>query len=288
MIVVQNLNKSFADKTVLNDISFKVEDGTIYGLIGKNGAGKTTLITIIAGLQDADSGKCLINGKLICKGRHDNLTGYLPDIPSFFDHLSVGEYMDFLFAESAVQRKKNLLDLVGLSDKTMIKTMSRGMKQRLGLASVLVHNPPVLLLDEPTSALDPQGRYELSQILTELKSQGKSILLSTHILSDMEKICDHVGFLNHGRIAHSLCPNELIDSNSFHITFASSVCPEELSGPGIHIVRQAETSLDIQITGDTITSQQLFFSKLQKLSVPVVSIDTHRVSLDSVFQEVCT
>lgn len=208
-------------------------------------------------------------------------------MPAFFDHLTAGEYLDFLFMEKKHPRRNTLLELVGISPKTGIKTMSRGMKQRLGIAAVLVNDPPALLLDEPTSALDPQGRFEIAQILTELKAQNKAILLSTHILSDMESICDRVGFLSGGTIVRTLVPRELIDSASYCITFTAAVDPTLLTAPGVQAEAVNPTTVHVQLAEDSTEAQQLLFTKLAVLSVPVQSMHTERISLDTVFQEVC-
>lgn len=285
MIEVKSLFKAYGEKNVLTDVSLTVEGGTIYGLIGKNGAGKTTLLTIVSGLQPADSGSCKVCGVSVT-GNTAPLVGYLPDVPAFFDHLTAGEYLDHLFMEKNNPRRKLLLDLVGIPSKTGIKTMSRGMKQRLGIAAVLVNDPQALLLDEPTSALDPQGRLEVGDILRELKSQGKAILLSTHILSDMENICDRVGFLSGGKIVKTLVPDELVDSACYRVTFASPVSPDTFRCAGIRPEAVTPTCLQLQLDGTT-TAQQNLFERLQLLSVPVISIDTQHISLDSVFQEVC-
>ena len=217
MLKVNRISKSFHGRQVLKEITFTVNSGEIYGLIGKNGAGKTTLMNIIAGLSCPDSGACLIDNK---NKRNPNSvrTGYLPDLPSFYEYLTAKEYMDFLLMNTRKQnlsdKRNQLLENVKLSGKEKIKDMSRGMKQRLGIAAALVNDPPILLLDEPTSALDPMGRHELMEILKSLKKEGKAILLSTHILADMEQVCDNTGFLNNGTIEKEINVNSLLLGNS--------------------------------------------------------------------------
>ena len=201
MLNVNSITKSFENHKVLNGVSFSINNGEIYGLIGKNGAGKTTLMNIVAGLSKSDEGSYSIGDETATSS-----IGYLPDIPAFFDYLTAQEYIDFLLmnVDRTKERKTHLLQLVGLKGNEKIKSMSRGMKQRLGVASALVTDPQVLLLDEPTSALDPQGRHELMEILKQLKADGRSIVLSTHILADMEKVCDKVGFLHDGVIKNEI------------------------------------------------------------------------------------
>ena len=203
---------------MLNGVSFSINNCEIYGLIGKNGAGKTTLMNIIAGLSKSDEGSYSIGEETATSS-----IGYLPDIPAFFDYLTAQEYIDFLLmnVDRTNERKTHLLQLVGLKGNEKIKSMSRGMKQRLGVASALVTDPKVLLLDEPTSALDPQGRHELMEILKQLKADGRSIVLSTHILADMEMVCDKVGFLHDGVIKNEIRVSELLSGkqDSWEIEF---------------------------------------------------------------------
>lgn len=286
MIEIQDLKKSFGTKDVLNGVSLQVGDGMIYGLVGRNGAGKTTLITTVAGLQSPTAGQCRVNGKPVIPHQTGTTVGYLPDVPAYFDFLTVGEYLDFLFIRPNPQRRKYLLELVQLSPDTKIRTMSRGMKQRLGIAAVLANDPDAVLLDEPTSALDPQGRYELSVILRELKAQGKSVILSTHILTDMEKLCDEVGFLNRGVIVKSLRPKDMMDSDSLRVTFAQPVSPDALAAPGLEITPEEGCAFSVRLSPDP-GAQQRLFARLAELHVPVTSIHTQQQSLDAIFQEVC-
>ena len=221
MLLVENIEKSFGDNHVLRGISFRVGKGRIYGLIGKNGAGKTTLINIIAGITSPDSGRCRINNTEITVVNKPQNIGYLPDSPNYYEYLTCGEYLDFLLMENHSVRRKELLDLVELSSGTKIATMSRGMRQRLGIAAAIAGNPDVVLLDEPTSALDPGGRADVARILLGLKDSGKTVLLSTHILADMEKVCDQVGFLSDGIIKKSQDIAELDKGGSYKIGRAS-------------------------------------------------------------------
>ncbi len=209
MLEVKDIKKSFKDKVVLNGVNITIEDGNIYGLIGANGAGKTTLMNIISGLLSATSGEVYAEGKKI-RTINDatSIVGYVLDIPAMFDYLSAEEYLAFLMSaqnltkEQGSKKIEELLKKVGLSDtiKKRIKKFSRGMKQRLGIAAGLVSNPKVILFDEPTSALDPQGRHEVMKIIEDLKKEGRTIILSTHILNDVERVCDKVGLLVDGVI----------------------------------------------------------------------------------------
>lgn len=210
MLKIEDIKKSFGEKQVLKGINITIEKGEVYGLVGANGAGKTTLLNIISRVLYADSGKIFVNDKEI-KIANDlkGLIGYIIDIPAMHEYLTAYEYLEFISSplgltkEELKQKSDKVLNEVGLKDVggKRIKTFSRGMKQRMGIAGGLISNPEIILMDEPCSALDPQGRFEVMQIIENLKEQGKTIIFSTHILGDVEKVCDRVGILSNGKIA---------------------------------------------------------------------------------------
>ena len=182
MIEIDNLVKSFGKTKALDGISLRIGDSEIYGFVGANGAGKTTTMRIISGLIPADSGKVIINGLDSVKNIRQNKTkiGYVPDYFGVYDNLRVTEYMEFFAAaydltgREVEKRCLRLLDELGLGDKPdfFVDDLSRGQKQRLGLARALVHNPDILVLDEPTSGMDPKGRIETRDILRRLYEEG--------------------------------------------------------------------------------------------------------------------
>jgi len=209
VLKLTNITKAFGVKTVLNNINIEIKEGEIYGLIGANGAGKTTLMNIISQLLAPTGGQVEINGKVIrCLNDLKGLVGYMLDIPPMHDYLTAKEYFEFLSAAQKISKEEldkmtpRLLGQVGLRniDGMRIKTFSRGMRQRLGIAAGLITNPDIVLMDEPSSALDPQGRLEVVEIIRQLSRQGKTIILSTHILSDVEKICTQIGLLHKGHL----------------------------------------------------------------------------------------
>lgn len=281
MLKVEGITKRFENHKVLNGVSFSINDGEIYGLIGKNGAGKTTLMNIIAGLSKSDEGTCSTGNE--CNVRN---IGYLPDIPAFFDYLTAQEYIDFLLmnADRTNKRRTYLLQLVGLNGNEKIKSMSRGMKQRLGVAAALVTDPKVLLLDEPTSALDPQGRHELMEVLKQLKADGRSIVLSTHILADMEKVCDKVGFLHEGVIKNEVCVGKLLcgKENLWEIEFETGM---KLSAYNKAVMTVTQTSERSYIF-ETV-DQKYLLEYLALLDEKILSIRNKAISLDELFEEVC-
>ena len=289
MVQLQNITKSFGENKVLKDITLTISKGEIFGLIGKNGAGKTTLLSIIAGLSNATQGFCYINGHLIDKNTQSGKVGYLPDVPAFFDYMSVSEFLDFLYIKNADYKiKRNeLLKLVGLEGKTIIKTMSRGMRQRLGMAATLVNDPDVILLDEPSSALDPMGRYELSEILLHLKRQGKTIILSTHILTDMENICDRVGFLHDGIIIKTVSPKSIDGTQKVKIVFKNVIEKGMFEGLLLNVSFEGDNGVILSGNLQDLELQKCLIDSVLSIKNPIICINTLGVDLDSIFREVC-
>lgn len=289
MIQLQNITKSFGENKVLKDITLTINKGEIFGLIGKNGAGKTTLLSIIAGLSNATQGFCYINGRLIDKSTQSCKVGYLPDVPAFFDFLSVSEFLDFLYKKNVdyKQKRDELLKLVGLEGKTIIKTMSRGMRQRLGMAATLVNDPDVILLDEPSSALDPMGRYELSEILLHLKNQRKTIILSTHILTDMENVCDRVGFLHDGIIIKTVSPKSIDSLQKVKIVFTNIIEKEIFEGLSLNITFESDNCVVLSGNLQDLELQKDLINRVLSIENPIACVNTLGADLDSIFREVC-
>lgn len=206
MLKITDLHKRFGDKEVLRGLNLSVPEHSIFGFIGKNGAGKTTAMKTILGLLKADAGEIIVNGEKVVYGQTptNRYIGYLPDVPEFYSFMTATEYLRFcgeitgMSRAETEARTKELLALVGLGDEThRIKGFSRGMKQRLGIAQALLNRPKLLICDEPTSALDPLGRKEILDILLSVRKRT-TVLFSTHILSDVERICTDVAFLDNG------------------------------------------------------------------------------------------
>jgi ABC-2 type transport system ATP-binding protein len=210
MIKVVNLTKNYGSLEVLKNISFEIRQGRTYGFLGQNGAGKTTTMNILTGLINYNSGEIYFDNMDFKQNKYKLLSkiGYLSQDPVFYNFMSAFEYLKFIGEISKMPKDKiktrseELLDIVKLtaSAKRRIGGYSGGMKQRLGIAVALFSNPEVLFLDEPTSALDPEGRMEVLELITELKKQGKTVFLSTHILNDVERVCDEVSIIDNGQI----------------------------------------------------------------------------------------
>ena len=209
MLKIINLTKEYGKTKVVDNLSLDIKEGVMFGFLGPNGAGKTTTMKMILGLTDCDKGSIKIDDDNSTSIKVKERIGYMPEDPYFYDHLSALEFMNFmgsLFSKKQTdENNKVLLSEVGL-DKVADKKIghfSKGMKQRLGLAQALVNNPEYLFLDEPLDGLDPIGRREFKQILLKLKKKGKTIFFNSHILSDVEEICDQIGIISKGKLVYS-------------------------------------------------------------------------------------
>lgn len=211
VLSIKGLSKSFGTQKVIDNLDLSVPEGTIFGFIGQNGAGKTTTMKMVLGLLEADNGEITVCDETVSYGetKTNRHIGYLPDVPEFYNYMKPLEYLALCGEITGLSkletkgRSDELLTLVGLNGvKKRIGGFSRGMKQRLGIAQALLSRPNLLICDEPTSALDPVGRKEILDILQKIKGTT-TVIFSTHILSDVERICDNVAVLHNGNIAIS-------------------------------------------------------------------------------------
>ena len=210
MLYLSNLVKYYKNFPAVKGINLHVPKGDLFGFVGPNGAGKTTTIRMVSGLLRPTSGDIWING-VNQKQNMDMVKksiGYVPDFFGVYDNLKVSEYMEFYGSLYGISYRDvqnmtgGLLELVNLSDKVdeYVDSLSRGMKQRLCVARALLHNPELLILDEPSSGLDPRARVEMKELLMNLQSMGKTIIISSHILSELSEMCNSIGIMNHGQI----------------------------------------------------------------------------------------
>jgi ABC-2 type transport system ATP-binding protein len=209
-IEIKNLTKRFGTVMALDNLSFNIPGGVIAGFVGPNGSGKTTTMRILATLLKQDSGAATVfglkTGSLSTAGRVRHAIGFMPDYFGLYSDMTAGEYLDFFAAAYRIPAEKreglvsDMLALVSLTGKkdTLISGLSRGMQQKLSLSRALIHSPRLLLLDEPASGLDPRARIELMELLRELKRMGKTIFISSHILSELQHLCDIVVIIENG------------------------------------------------------------------------------------------
>ena len=213
MIEARGLTKRFGSLVALENLTLHIGAGEVFGFIGPNGAGKSTTMKILACLLAPDAGSARVAGYDI---RTDGdlirrAIGYMPDFLGVYDDLTVDEYLQFFAAAFQIERKKrkgvidSVLELTDLGTKrhAMVDSLSRGMQQRLGVARVLIHEPKVLLLDEPASGLDPRARIEMRELLTELARMGKSLMVSSHILSELAEMSTSIGIIERGKLLYA-------------------------------------------------------------------------------------
>ncbi len=231
-IEVRDLVKDYKDVHALRGVSLAVEPGEIYGLLGRNGAGKTTLVKILLSIVHATGGEARLLDRPVPHAASRRLVGYLPEDHRFPEYHTAESALDFYGALCDLPRAERrrripgLLERMGLKDaaRRKVRTYSKGMKQRLGLAQAVLHDPEVLFLDEPTDGVDPVGRKETRELLVELKSRGRTIFLNSHLLSEVERVCDRVGILDSGRLVREGTVEALTRSaNAYEVRIEGSV-----------------------------------------------------------------
>ena len=210
MLQISHLYKNYGKFQAVRDLNLHVPKGDLFGFVGPNGAGKTTTIRMVCGLMPPTEGTITIHGvdALLHPKEIKKQIGYVPDFFGVYDNLKVSEYMDFygsmyrMTSREITAVSNDLLELVNLSDKkeVYVDTLSRGMKQRLCVARALIHNPSLLVLDEPNSGLDPRARVEMKELLQNLRGMGKTIVISSHILSELAEMCTTIGIIDHGQM----------------------------------------------------------------------------------------
>ena len=263
MIELSNFGKDYGEFTAVGSVNMKIEAGELFGFIGPNGAGKSTSIRFLATLLKSTRGDGTVNGFSVNKQPMDvrRSIGYMPDDFGVYDGMKVWEFLDFFavaYKIGRTQRKKVIGDVLELLDLThkrddFVNGLSRGMKQRLCLAKTLVHDPPVLILDEPTSGLDPRARIEVKALLKELRKMGKTILISSHILSELADCCTSIGIIERGQ----LLMHGTIDSvyRQIRRTRIVEIRFVENQDAGISIVRSDPAMRGIEIDGNRITAE---------------------------------
>lgn len=294
MLRITGLKKRFGDKAVLKGLDLTVPEHSIFGFIGQNGAGKTTTMKTVLGLMKADAGEIFVNGEKVVYGQTDTnrFIGYLPDVPEYYGFMNPMEYLRFCGQITGIRqpaldaRCRELLELVGLGgEKHRIKGFSRGMRQRLGIAQALLNKPRLLICDEPTSALDPVGRKEILDILQAVREQT-TVLFSTHILSDVERICTEVAFLNDGVVE---LQGTISDIKSRFRTDSYTIeteKPEDVTQlcKAFPKLTRTENSCAAFSERDTAVADVLRFVADKK--IPVLKIERAEPTLESLFMEV--
>ncbi|MCU0721567.1 MAG: ABC transporter ATP-binding protein [Pirellula sp.] len=263
MIELNDFGKDYGEFTAVDSVTMKIEAGELFGFIGPNGAGKSTSIRFLATLLKSTRGDGSVNGFSVNKNPMDvrRSIGYMPDDFGVYDGMKVWEFLDFFavaYKIGRTQRKQVIGDVLELLDLThkrddYVNGLSRGMKQRLCLAKTLVHDPPVLILDEPTSGLDPRARIDVKALLKELKRMGKTILISSHILSELADCCSSIGIIERGQLLmHGPIESVYRKIRRNRIVEVRFIENQEL---GISILRSDPTMRGIDIDGDRATAE---------------------------------
>lgn len=301
MLKVRNLKKSFNTVKALNGLNLRVEQGNIYGLIGPNGAGKTTLMRICMGLSSPDSGEVNIFGydALEHIDSVKESIGYMPDYFGQYEKVTVREYIEYygaIYGMNVQYRKywMELLDMVNLADKenVYVDTLSRGMKQRLGIARCMVHNPTLLILDEPMAGLDPTGKCEIANVLNRLRQTGKTIVLSSNVLNELEDVCTQIGIIKNGvmKVEGTMdeIQSEMNDSSPISITIlgdARSAVEVLRNNPNVTRISIKKDTLYVGFKG-TKEQEAEMLKTLAANDVAITNFSRIRGSLENLFFEI--
>ena len=307
MIEIKNLVKKYGKKLAVDNISFTVRDGEILGLLGPNGAGKSTTMNIMTGYLSATSGEVSISGFDILDNPIEakKHIGYLPEIPPLYMDMTVNEYLEFVYELKNVKEKnkKNhlseIMETVKITDvaNRLIANLSKGYKQRVGLAQAMVGNPEVLILDEPTVGLDPMQIIEIRSVIKKL-GKNHTVILSSHILQEVQAICDRVVIINNGKVAAVDTPDNLARSISNENKFSLRVSGDErtaldiLEGiQGIKNVkslgRKERNSIDFIVESEPdVDVRPVIFQAMAAQNLPILSMATVDMTLEDIFIEV--
>jgi ABC-2 type transport system ATP-binding protein len=261
MIELVDFTKRYGDLVAVDRLNLKIEPGEMFGFIGPNGAGKSTTIRFLATLLKPTSGEGIVNGKSVTRQPLDvrRSIGYMPDSFGVYDGMKVWEFLDFFAVAYQIPRARrkavigDVLDLLDLTGKRndYVNGLSRGMKQRLCLAKTLVHDPPVLVLDEPASGLDPRARVEVKALLKELRKMGKTILISSHILTELADCCTSIGIIERGKLLmHGPIEDVYRRIRRNRIVVIKFLDNYEV---GLSIIRKTPEIRDVQIEDNRVT-----------------------------------
>lgn len=302
MIEIRDFTKRYGEVTAVDGLNLAIGEGETFGFIGPNGAGKSTTIRFLATLLNPTHGDATVNGYSV---RREPLAvrrsiGYMPDSFGVYDRMNVAQFLGFFAEGYGIPRSRRrqaidgVLERLGLAGKrkAALRSLSRGMKQRLCLAKVLLHDPPVLILDEPANALDPRARAELKALLFDLRRAGKTVLVSSHVLSELADCCTTVGIIEHGKLVLHGPIDEVYRRMGPKRTLEIRFCGAMDSGlevlasePGVAVVRVEDHAATIQCEADDPKLAELL-ARLVTRGARVVSFREKEVDLEDVFLRV--
>ena len=301
MLYINDLTKNYGSVTAVNHLTLHIPEGDLFGFVGPNGAGKTTTIRIVCGLLKASGGTVRIDwtDAVVGSKKMKRLIGYVPDFFGVYDNLKVREYMEMygsmygMSYRDIAKLTDDLLELVNLSDKreVYVDTLSRGMKQRLCVARAMLHNPKLLILDEPNSGLDPRARVEMKELLKNLRSMGKTIVISSHILSELSEMCNSIGIMNRGQLVTAGriedIMQQLAGGSRIHIHVVSEMEPavrmlKEQAGVTVESVRENEVIITHSGTEEEICA---LIGRLIQNQIILTGFHREEGNLESLFMQ---
>ena len=302
MLEIRGLRKKYGNFQALDGLDLEIPKGELFGFVGPNGAGKTTTLKSVAGLLAPDEGEVRIDGVDAVrtnKALREKI-GYVPDFFGVYDNLKVSEYMEFFascYGLSGLMGRKRceeLLDQVKLSDRAdfFVDSLSRGMKQRLCLARALIHDPGLLILDEPTSGMDPRTRMEFKEMLKELCAEGKTILVSSHILSELSQMCTDIGIIDAGKIVLSGNMAEILQKVNDSNPLLIRICGESRTAigilkkdPRVQTIAIRDEDIIVNFHGNRQAEAELLYS-LMEAGIPVSGFIREQGDLESIFMQI--
>lgn len=294
MIKMDSLNKSFGKIRALNNLNLDIKKGELLGIIGPNGAGKTTAIRITCCILKPDSGDILVDGMSIHQEqlKIKSMIGYLPEEPNLYERFKAKDLLRYfaeLYDVPKVEidgRIKELLELVGMSHRAddRINTFSKGLRQRIGIARALIHDPQILIFDEPTMGLDPATSHNIREFIRELKGK-KTIILCTHYMDEADALCDRVTILNQGKIMDMGTPHDL--KSKIHGDIILNIKLENPDGGAANVIQDFSTVEEVQVTGNqyniSLNSKTDIKQIINAFEGNIISVNTKEPSLEDVF-----
>src|SRR5262245_25758311 len=296
MLQIDGLVRDFGRLRAVDNISFSVERGHVLGFIGPNGAGKTTTMRILATLDLPQQGDARIGGVSVVERPEQvrRITGFMPDYAGVYANTTVAEYLDFFARSYGLRGAKRrhavdgIIDFMGVGDlrDRQVETLSKGLKQRVALGRAIVHDPEVLILDEPAANLDPRARIEFRTLIRELAADGKTILLSSHILTEMSEMCDAVTVIEKGRILATGSVKDILERvrkrRQLSVRVAGPTAHLErmlIEQPGISSVHEAGDRLQFEFDGGDAEQVQLI-GRLVAAGIPILEFSAHSADLE--------
>ncbi len=307
VVVVDRLTKRYGEFTAVDNVSLTVERGQILGFIGPNGAGKTTTIKILVGLAKPTEGQASIAGADCVRDAHriKRLVGYMPDTFGSYENMRVREYLDFFgaaFGIARVERARRIAEVMETTNSAYmqdryVEALSHGMKQRVGIARTLLHDPEVLVFDEPANGLDPEARIEMRELLLRLAEMGKTLIVTSHILPELSRICDQVAIIHNGKLMASGALDQILRELDQNRMIEIQVPSSEAVNQAVAVLREsldkgvevnaslAELTIRFRTALDDQELSQLL-AKLVQASVPITQFRELQTDLEDAFMTV--